>query len=88
MSCQESLGGNRAMDKTVKIVKIEGDKEVAGSMGFMEEPQVGDVGKIIYEYPDPDNRVTVEKSDPEGNTIWFADFHPDELEYLQEGAEE
>jgi hypothetical protein len=76
------------MDETVKIVRLEGEKEVAGSMGFMEEPKVGDVGKIIYEYPEPDNRVTVEKSDPEGNTIWFADFLPGEFEYVEEEAKE
>lgn len=65
----------------VKIVKLQDpDREVAGTMGFVEQPEVGDVGKVIYEYPAPDLRVTVEKNDAAGNTIWFADFSRDELE--------
>ena len=75
------------MNETVRIVKLLDDKEVAGSMGFVKDPAVGDVGKVIYEYPAPDRRVTVEMSDEQGNTLWFADFHPDELEYLDVGAE-
>ena len=76
------------MDETVKIVKLEGEKEAAGSMGLVQDPVVGDVGKIIYEYPDPDRRVTVEKTDEVGNTIWIADFVPEELEYVEEEASE
>jgi hypothetical protein len=72
------------MNETVKIVQLLDEKEAAGSMGLVKDPEVGDVGKVIYEYPEPDRRVTVEKTDEAGNTIWFADFHPDELEYLEE----
>jgi hypothetical protein len=76
------------MNETVKIVQLLDEKEAAGTMGLVEDPVVGDVGKIIYEYPDPDRRVTVEKTDVEGNTIWIADFIPEELEYLEEEASE
>lgn len=73
------------MDRQVKIVKLDDpNREVAGTMGMVEDPQVGEVGKVIYEYPAPDNRVTVEKSNDMG-TSWFADFSRDELELLPEG---
>lgn len=71
------------LNSEVKIVKLDDpNREVAGTMGLVEDPAVGDVGKVIYEYPAPDLRVTVEKSDQAGNTIWFADFARDELEIL------
>lgn len=71
------------LNSEVRIVKLANpDREVAGTMGLVEDPEVGDVGKVIYEYPAPDLRVTVEKSDEAGNTVWFADFARDELELL------
>lgn len=75
------------LNSEVKIVKLaDPNREVAGTMGLVEDPQVGDVGTVIYEYPPPDLRVTVEKKDPAGNTIWFADFARDELELLSQNA--
>jgi hypothetical protein len=72
------------MNRTVKIVRLDDpDREVAGTLGMVEDPQVGDVGKVIYEYPSPDTRVTVEKSSDLG-TVWFADFAREELELLPE----
>lgn len=74
------------MDRKVKIVKLDDpDREVAGTMGMVEDPKVGDVAKVIHEYPAPDTRVTVEKSNEMG-TVWFADFSRDELELLPEDA--
>lgn len=71
------------LNSQVKIVNLaDPNREVAGTMGLVEEPQVGDVGKVIYEYPAPDLRVTVEKTDSSGNTIWFADFAREELELI------
>ncbi|HEX2053919.1 MAG TPA: hypothetical protein VHJ78_09385 [Actinomycetota bacterium] len=68
------------MNRTVKIVRLDDpNREVAGTLGMVEDPKVGDVGKVIYEYPAPDTRVTVEKSNEMG-TLWFADFSRDELE--------
>ena len=69
------------MGKKVKIVRDDNpDREVAGTAGLLQPPDVGDTGEVTYEYPDPDSRVTVEKKDEAGNTIWFADFHRNELE--------
>ena len=73
------------MNRNVKIVQLlDPDREVAGTMGMVEDPQVGDVAKVIYEHPAPDTRVTVEKSIDMG-TVWFADFSREELELLLEG---
>ena len=72
------------LNRNVKIVQLlDPGREVAGSMGMVEEPQVGDVAKVIYEHPAPDTRVTVEKSNDMG-TVWFADFSREELELLPE----
>lgn len=69
----------------VKIVQVlDPDREVAGSLGVVEPPQVGDTGEVIYMYPAPDLRVSVEKKDLTGNTIWFADFNRAELEVVAE----
>lgn len=69
------------MNKQVKIVQNLGPtREIAGTMGLVEPPKVGDTGKVIYEYPAPDLRVTVEKTDITGGTLWFADFNRNELE--------
>ena len=74
------------LNRKVKIVKLTlPDRDVAGTLGMVEDPQVGDVGKVIYEYPPPDTKVSVEKSDATGEgTLWFADFAREELELLPE----
>lgn len=73
------------MNETVKVVQLlDENRQVAGSLGLVQDPVVGDVGKVIYEYPPPDSRVTVEKTDESGNTVWFADFEKNELEFLDD----
>jgi hypothetical protein len=74
------------LNRNVKIVKLTlPDRDVAGTLGMVEDPKVGDVGKVIYEYPPPDTKVSVEKSDSTGDgTMWFADFAREELELLPE----
>lgn len=73
------------MKKTVKIVRLDDpDRDVSGTMGLVQPPEVGDIGEVIYEYPAPDLRVTVEKKDPAGGTLWFADFSRNELELTGE----
>ncbi|HVL52545.1 MAG TPA: hypothetical protein VM754_13730 [Actinomycetota bacterium] len=73
------------LNRNVKIVKLlDPDREVAGTLGMVGEPEVGDVAKVIYEYPAPDTRVSVEKSNDMG-TVWFADFSREELELVPEG---
>ncbi len=75
------------LNSQVKIVNLaDPNREVAGTMGLVEDPQVGDTGKVIYEYPAPDLRVTVEKTDSSGNTIWFADFAREELELIPQDS--
>lgn len=72
------------LNREVKIVQLlDPDREVAGTLGMVEDPEVGDVAKVIYEYPAPDTRVSLEKSNSTG-TIWFADFAREELELLPE----
>jgi len=73
------------LNRDVKIVQLlNPNREVAGTMGLVEDPQIGEVAKIIYEYPAPDTKVSVEKSNEMG-TVWFADFAREELELVPEG---
>lgn len=71
--------------RKVKIVRDDNpDREVAGTAGAFVPPEVGEVGEVTYEYPEPDLRVTVENKDVAGNTVWFADFNRNELEPVAE----
>ena len=73
------------LSRQVRIVQnLDENREVAGTMGMVVPPEVGDVGKVIYEYPAPDLRVTVEKTDLTGGSVWFADFNRSELELTGE----
>lgn len=73
------------LNREVKIVQLlDPNREVAGTMGLVEDPQIGEIAKVIYEYPAPDTRVSVEKSNDMG-TVWFADFSREELELVPEG---
>ncbi len=73
------------LNRDVKIVQLlNPNREVAGTMGLVEDPQIGEVAKVIYEYPAPDTKVSVEKANDMG-TIWFADFAREELELVPEG---
>ena len=74
------------MNETVRIVALlEQSRDVAGTYGFVRDPAVGDIGTVVFEYPDPDRRVTVQMSDEAGHTLWFADFVRDELAYVAPG---
>ena len=73
------------LNRQVRIVQnLDENRDVAGTMGMVVPPEVGDVGKVIYEYPAPDLRVTVEKTDVGGGSVWFADFNRNELELTGE----
>jgi len=77
------------VNRQVKIVQnLNPDRDVAGTLGMVVPPEVGDTGKVIYEYPAPDRRVTVEKADVAGVTVWLADFNRNELELTGEGEAE
>lgn len=73
------------LNKNVKIVQLlDPNREVAGTLGLVEDPQIGEVATVIYEYPAPDTKVSVEKSNEMG-TVWFADFSREELELVPDG---
>jgi hypothetical protein len=73
------------LNRDVKIVQLlDPNREVAGTLGLVEDPKIGEVAKVIYEYPAPDTKVSVEKSNEMG-TVWFADFAREELELVPEG---
>lgn len=70
------------LNKKVKVIELRlADRDVAGTLGMVEDPQVGDVGTVLYEYQPPDGRVSVEKANSMG-TVWLADFARDELEIV------
>jgi hypothetical protein len=74
------------LNRNAKIVQLlNPNREVAGTLGIVEDPQIGEVAKVIYEYPAPETKVSLEKTDATGGTIWFADFAREELELVPEG---
>ena len=74
------------MHETVRIVQLLNDnRDVAGTYGHVRDPEVGDTGTVVFEFPAPDQRVTVEMKDGESHTLWFADFTRDELEFAPAG---
>ena len=67
----------------VRIVRLlKENRHYDGTDGVRRAPAVGDVGIIVHEYDpeDPRGPLAVEKADPDGNTLWLADFDRDELE--------
>ena len=71
------------MNQTVRIVALRAaSRDVAGTYGYVQDPQVGDTGQVIFEYPGPAGQVTVQSSDADGHILWFADFARDEVEFL------
>lgn len=70
----------------VEIVQlIQPDRPYDGTAPFMRPPHVGDTGCIVHIYTDED-KVTgyiVEDVDVNGNTIWLADFLPDEIKPVE-----
>lgn len=71
----------RAVNETVRIVQLLAEgRDVAGTYGYVRDPQVGDTGEVVFELPGPLGLVTVQKTDAEGHVVWFADFSKDELE--------
>ena len=70
---------------TVRVTKLlSAVREFSGSTGVSRPPRVGDVAIICHQYDphDPSAAVGVEMVDQDGMTIWFADFVPDELEFI------
>jgi hypothetical protein len=77
------------VDDTVRIVRLRSlQRPYSGKAGVRRSPLVGDLGTLVHQYDpaDPWAPVSVEKVDPDGNTIWRADFQPDELERVDTSA--
>jgi hypothetical protein len=56
-------------------------RHVDGTDGVCRQPRVGDRGAVVFRL-DATNFI-VECVDPEGLTVWLADFHVDELKLIQ-----
>ena len=70
---------------TVRVAKLlSTTRQFSGTDGVSRPPQVGDVAIICHQYDprDPKATVAVEMMDVDGMTVWFADFVPDELEFV------
>lgn len=73
----------------VRIVRLlTANRYYDGTVGVRRLPEVGDLGMIVHEYDreDPRAPLMVEQSDADGNTVWLADFEPDELELVDTSA--
>ena len=61
---------------------ISTDRQFEGAERIARAPRVGDVGTICHAYDPTDAAapVIVECIDPNGMTVWLADFQPNELQ--------
>jgi hypothetical protein len=67
----------------VKVVSLLTDsRRIDGTESIMRQPQVGDVGTIVYVLDDSgdESKYIVESVDQDGMTVWLADFKHSELE--------
>jgi hypothetical protein len=74
---------------SVRVVRLlTPHRHYDGTDDVRRAPAVGDIAIIVHEYDPDDPRapVAVEKVDPDGNTIWLADFERDELELVETSA--
>jgi hypothetical protein len=61
----------------IRVISIRDDRFTEASDDWQRAPAVGDVGTILEVYADA---FEVECSDSSnGNTIWLAAMHPDEI---------
>ena len=68
---------------TVKVVRIlKSERPHDGTTRVMRAPQIGDMGAIVHIYlvDGEASGYVVENVAADGNTIWLADFLPDEIE--------
>jgi len=66
----------------VQVCKLRTpSRHVDGTDGVCRQPRVGDRGTVVF--PLDAAKFIVESVDPEGNTVWLADFLRDELELIQ-----
>ena len=70
---------------SVRVVRLLSPiRRFSGTDGVSRAPRVGDVAIICHQYAprDPTAALGVEMVDADGMTVWFADFLPDELEFV------
>ncbi len=74
----------------VKIVSLRTlDRDFHGSEEVVRAPQIGDTGLIVAVSGQGENMTyVVESVDPNGMTIWLADFYGDELKKADESIKE
>lgn len=64
----------------VRIARLlESERQFSGTAGAQRAPQVGDVGTVVHVL-EADRAFIVEAVDPEGFTLWVADFLAEELQ--------
>ncbi|MGH7140018.1 MAG: alpha/beta fold hydrolase [Pirellulales bacterium] len=62
---------------------LRSDRQFQGTPGVCRAPQIGDIGTIVFAYDL--TSFAVECVNPDGMTVWLADFFCKELEFLGEG---
>ena len=74
----------------VKITSLRGpDRHFDGTKGVARAPRPGDTGIIVaVSGKGKDRQYMVESVDPDGMTVWLADFYGDELEKADESIKE
>ena len=72
--------------RVVRLLTV--NRPYDGTVAVRRRPEVGDLATIVHEYDPDDPRapLAVEKVDPDGYTIWLADFERDELELVDTSA--
>ena len=68
----------------VRCLKLP-NRPYDGTESVKRAPEIGDIAAIVHEYlaGDPAAPVAVEMVDQDGMTVWLADFHRDELEFVE-----
>jgi hypothetical protein len=70
--------------RVARLLKPERPYE--GTQSVARPPRVGDVGSIVHDYgaEGATELFAVEMVDPDGLTVWLADFGPDEIELVSQ----
>ena len=66
----------------VKVIELlQSNRPYQGAASVMRPLSVGDIGAVVYVYSVQSEAVgyIVESVNEEGNTVWLADFLPDEI---------
>lgn len=71
----------KEFDNVIVVQLLQPDRHYDGTATVMRPPRVGDTGTIVNvdTVDGEDTGYMVENVDVEGNTIWLADFLPNEI---------